>query len=722
MRYDRVVPGRIAQPSLAVLLLVALSLVGYGFLLAPGATLYSKHSDAIAYSLGAKYALHEAAHAPLWQSHQMSGGPLFTNPQALYFQPLHAAFFVLPPSAALGPTVYLHFLVAALVLFALARTLGLGVWPAAFVGACGLFNFKLLLAAYAGWLPILPSLVLSPLLLLCVVRLLERPSLAMGLSFAATSAMCLHAGHIQVVYYTTLGCALLICVRAWSLVRAGQSRRVRDALWLLVLGSVLALGISAYLVLPIVAEVPLLARSQATYDFFLSGHAATPSTLGTMIFPELLGTPLDDSYPGAELWEDAAYFGLVPLALALLAVSLRPRSPHVRALAGSLVLSVLLAIDTPLLRALWWAVPGLSMFHCPSRLLFVTASLGIVLSGFGLAALLERLREPRARAVAVAVLLVIVVGEGSFYARRYLQMRPSAEVLPRTDYAALLAEDRSLFRVAPVLRDTVNYGWAAPLGLSLVTGYEPYGLRHYATYFDLVTRGVAGPEQARAWLDLERIARPDLLDLLNVKYLLSPVPIRFPDGRYEPIAELPDQPTFTFYEGMSRRTVHVYRHRRPRPRAFFVDEVVGVADEREALSFMQSRPLDEVAVAELPSRGPARFAPDPGDRVRVVAASPGELELRTHSAERRFVVISEVWHPGFGATLDGAPLALHRTNYALLGAFVGPGSHTLSLRFRPLHFELARSLSLGSLGVFVLLGLLVLARTARLGRVTPRDP
>ena len=39
--------------------------------------------------------------------------------------------------------------------------------------------------------------------------------------------------------------------------------------------------------------------------------------LATFLHPEILGTPLNDSYPDKELWEDVAYFGAIPEMLAL---------------------------------------------------------------------------------------------------------------------------------------------------------------------------------------------------------------------------------------------------------------------------------------------------------------------------------------------------------------------------------------------------------------------
>ena len=74
----------------------------------------------------------------------------------------------------------------------------------------------------------------------------------------------------------------------------------------------LAVGLAAYLLLPLLLEAPLISRTQASYASFLASHAVSWRHLLTLLYPEAFGTPLDDSFAGTELWEEVAYFGLVP--------------------------------------------------------------------------------------------------------------------------------------------------------------------------------------------------------------------------------------------------------------------------------------------------------------------------------------------------------------------------------------------------------------------------
>ena len=91
------------------------------------------------------------------------------------------------------------------------------------------------------------------------------------------------------------------------------------------------------------------------------------------------------------------------------------------------------------------------------------------------------------------------------------------------------------------------------------------------------------------------------------------------------------------------------------------------------------------------------------DRVEVLETGSGCLVLRTQNEAQRFLVISEVWHPGWRASLDGRQLQLHRTDLALMGALIPPGKHELTLQFRPQYWSAAVGISAVSSVVFLVL-------------------
>ena len=291
---------RAAGFLLAVIVVMALALVGYGQLLGKGRVLYSPHSDFVAAQLATKTVLYRAVHEqgriPFWREDELSGNAALTSPVSLYTYPLHFLFYLVPAMDALGPTMWLHFVAAAGVMYLLGAALALGAGARLLLAVAGLFQLKLILAAYAGWVPVLPTLVFFPSLFASVFYLGRRPGLGATLAVAGSVALCLHTEQLQFFYYCAgfLGTFMLWQAIGWW--REGRWLMIRPRLLGLLCGGLLGVGITAYLLVPLAAEAPLISRSRTTYGFFLAGHALHPAQLLTFFYPEALGTPLNHSY------------------------------------------------------------------------------------------------------------------------------------------------------------------------------------------------------------------------------------------------------------------------------------------------------------------------------------------------------------------------------------------------------------------------------------------
>ncbi len=98
------------------------------------------------------------------------------------------------------------------------------------MAAAALFNFKLLMAVYAAWLSVLPSIVLLPLLFRGVFRVIEEPRPGAGLTLAAVGALCLHGGHLQLVHYAGWFLGAYVLGTQFAGWRAGRRPEVRRVL------------------------------------------------------------------------------------------------------------------------------------------------------------------------------------------------------------------------------------------------------------------------------------------------------------------------------------------------------------------------------------------------------------------------------------------------------------------------------------------------------------
>ena len=682
--------------------LVLLTAIAYGFLFQSDTFPYSRYSDIVALHLGVKETAHDSWQAghglPLWRSDQLSGGPALTHPQALYTNPFQALFLLIEPTAAAGPTLWIHFVVMAFSMSVLGAALGLSYRARAFMAIAGLFSFKLILITYAGWLPVIPVVSATPLFIAALLRMLDRPTLGSTLLLSLATGLCLHSGHLQIFYYAALLITPYAVVRIAADMRQGQRIRARRVICGSILAAILGASVTAYLLVPLAAEATLTTRVDASYEFLISRQAYSTRNFLTLLNPEILGTPIDGSYPQIELWEDVAYFGIIAEIMALVGAVLAWRRRYTRFLVAAVAASLLLSLDTPLTRLFFEFVPGFDLFRNPSRFLFLTTLFGLPLAGIGLDATWDRLRATNLRrSFGWGITTLVIAGtaaEGAYYARRYLDVQPVDHVFPETQYSRFFATDTSSFRIAPLKRFTINYGWAAPMSLELVTGFEPYNFEHYQQYMSLMTRGVTSTESAPVWTDVPRIARFDLLDALNVKYIVSSQPLAAVPQPLERIAEFRDEPVFLFYRGFARANLTVYENRNVRGRAHWAAQVLPASDAAAALELVQTHNLSDVTVVQDIGSVIEAEPRHPGDRIEIVEVRGGHLTVDCDSEHSRLLVLSEIWHPGWRATVDRKQAQVYRTNLTLMSVQVPAGRHRIELDFYPLYWELSLGITL----------------------------
>lgn len=119
--------------------------------------------------------------------------------------------------------------------------------------------------------------------------------------------------------------------------------------------------------------------------------------------------------------------------------------------------------------------------------------------------------------------------------------------------------------------------------------------------------------------------------------------------------------------------------------AWFVDKVSYVNNANEELSALGTTDLRHIAVADKAFSdvlGQSK-ANDSTATVRLEKYEPNQLEYSVSSKNGGVVVFSEIYYPGWNATVDGVEVPVGRANYILRAISVKPGSHKVVLDFHP---------------------------------------
>ena len=156
----------------------------------------------------------------------------------------------------------------------------------------------------------------------------------------------------------------------------------------------------------------------------------------------------------------------------------------------------------------------------------------------------------------------------------------------------------------------------------------------------------------------------------------------------------------------------IYENLRALPRAWLVGEVLTVSEEEAFAAVTRSRLPDgrefdprRHALVELPFAQEGRDATMTDDAAEsgaqnaaeIVELSDASMEVTTQSSAPSFLVTSDIYYPGWEATVDGRAAQIFQTDYVLRGVAVPAGRHRVRFEFRPRSLAYGAGLSVASL-------------------------
>jgi hypothetical protein len=98
--------------------------------------------------------------------------------------------------------------------------------------------------------------------------------------------------------------------------------------------------------------------------------------------------------------------------------------------------------------------------------------------------------------------------------------------------------------------------------------------------------------------------------------------------------------------------------------------------------------VTERPVAGVPEAGIAPRRAGPPGEARIERYEPDRVVLRARTGHAGMVVLADTYFPGWTAKVDGRDTPVERVNYVLRGVPIGPGAHTVELRYEPLSWTI----------------------------------
>ena len=288
----------------------------------------------------------------------------------------------------------------------------------------------------------------------------------------------------------------------------------------------------------------------------------------------------------------------------------------------------------------------------------------------GTAILLLTLKKKLPQKYAVGAIIVLCLVDMWQVNKRYLNdgmfVERSVRETPQTETATdrqILQDKAKDYRVLNLASNTFNENETSYYHKS-IGGYHAAKLRRYQEMIDYYIapemRNIM-PAISKAQGDMTKVPGDSIcpvLNMLNTKYFIIPL---------QSNQTVPLQNPYAFGN------------------AWFVDNIKYVDNANQEIDAIKALDLRHEAVAD------KKFQTDLGSAqpqqnsavVTIEKYEPNELVYKVQSQKGGIVVFSEIYYPGWTATVDGAEVPVGRVNYILRAINVKPGQHTVVLTFKP---------------------------------------
>jgi len=670
---------------------------------------------------------------PLWNPYLFSGIPFVANPQPALFYPPTWLAYLMPINRALGLIVALHVWIAGAGMYGWIRSEKASKLGALFAAVVFAFSGYFLARIRGGHLGVLTTGSWLTVLLWVYRGVCARRDWALAVVAGLPFGLSVLAGHIASVAYVALGLVAYSAFHAW---KGWQKRHTARATMLPLLWATVILlvgvGVAAAQLLP-TAELVNHSTRQAEANYgFAARFSWPPGHLLTLLVPNFFGEPTQTGYWSDGIYDEFIfYIGILPLLLALVGLKIRHRLARFLPLMGLGALLLAFGEYGVLHRLFYRFVPLFRVIRAPARAGYLFSLMAAALAGLTLTALQRSERRERDRllgafrwssalTMAGGMLVLIVIGFAAFAMGR--ETNPATARLWHQGNQMMLSLLFFLLSVGLLMswKGTVRVrdrSWALAIALILLDlwtfGNSILEVRNLeqSAYWRIVAQAVPDPEAARVlpWglneaeqngamafglrsvfgydpLTLQRYedfitSRPNpwarTYDLLNAGYLVTTTPQEYPEESGAPQLLL------------EQSGVYVYKRPTSLPTAWIAPETRMMSDA-EILQHIHEPSFDPRATALV--EGPVSCRGTGGD-VEISDYAGGQINLQTMGGGG-LLVLSEVYYPGWKATVDGKPTEIVRANYLLRALCVPPGEHQIILRYDPPLLKAGLSISI----------------------------
>lgn len=672
---------------------------------------------------------------PMWNPYTFCGHPFWANPGNFILYPLIILYVILPLPWAFNIDQCIHFFIAGMGTFYLVRMItgssGAGLVSAVIYS----FSGHIMEGMYAGHLTKIHSAALLPWVFFFVEKMFKTGRFMYFSLAGVMLGLQILTGNTQNNLYTAYFVGLYFLMRYFIDLRKQGIRHFEGYCAGFLLVPMVSFGLAAAWLIPAWEFISLSDRARDTYEFatFLSFDF---SNLFTLLVPQPETRMINTN------WELGCYVGIMPLVLMFVGIFFSRMRRMAIGLAILVIISLtfMLGGNTPFYYIYYKMLPLIGKVRVPGRALIIFDFFISILAGIGAQYLIDNPSRKKVFPFLIVALIVVILGLfggaqllqvslqskgmltafvltaasfsvffSAFFMRSkvivislvigiifldlffiYVSKIPTINynsIMTKRDYEYLFQRDDGFYRVMIPISLT---GGLSDMGCrgnvfhySNVSGDTPLVIKDFYKFVHNMA-GVPMPEFNRHTLDLDLFLPETALSskILGIKYAIVRTSVGF----------------------------KLFRANWFMPKAQLIKKALVIPDYQNHLTMLKNpefNPCETILLdknsdkqAFTRSKIPDNTIKD--DVIDIISYKPNRIELNTASRLSSYLLLSELFYPGWKAYVDGKAIPIMRADYLLRAIPLTPGRHNVIFKFRPLSIAIGLAISAITIGLILI--------------------
>ncbi|MDO8658899.1 MAG: YfhO family protein [Candidatus Levybacteria bacterium] len=326
---------------------------------------------------------------------------------------------------------------------------------------------------------------------------------------------------------------------------------------------------------------------------------------------------------------------------------------------------------------------GLNHLRLFAELINGTILLSLVLFSFSLLILLKNKVSPN---ILKIVFTIIIVSDFWIFNSKILSIKKISEIYEAPAFIKELKKDDSIYRVFD------KDGYYLPLiersKIESITGIHSLYIKDYRDFIWSI--GNHSDKPYESFFQINSIDYPVFLDLLNVKYISTNQKIN--NKNLKLISEYKNVPIN--YLPKVEKNLYIYKNGNILPRAFIAPNAIIIPLDKtiDKLKEKDFNPENQVIISEnpnIPLINNSKF-----QEVTINYKEPNKIGLNFNLNEAGFLVLSEMYYPGWKAYDNNREIKIYRANYIFRSIYLNKGNHRIVFLYSPNSYKIGSIISL----------------------------